>query len=111
MKLLVIVMIAILTAFAVDAGRVAIDRRDVNSVASDSADAGAQVFGATHDESKARIAADATARAHHMVITTFHYDPVAAKFNVTVSGSAQTLVLHYFDRRIVDLNASASARP
>lgn len=111
MKLLVIVALVIVTVVAVDGVRVAIDRRQVSNVAIDSANEAGGLIHDTHDESKGRIAADATAKAHNMVITTFHYDSVTDKLDVTVSGTASTLVLHYFDHRIVDLNASASARP
>jgi len=111
MKLLLIVILAIVTVFSVDGIRVAVDRRQVSNVAVDSVNESGTIIHDTHDEQKGRIAADATAKAHGMVITTFHYNSVTDTLNVSVSGTSKTLVLHYFSTHIVDLNASASVRP
>jgi Flp pilus assembly protein TadG len=60
----------------------------------------------------ARTVADKTAQSQGDVVTSFTYDPVAARVSVTISGSAKSLVLHYFDRSLTDnIKASSSARP
>jgi len=60
----------------------------------------------------ARTAADRLAKSQGDVVTSFTYDAVAARVSVTVSGSANSLVLHYFDRNLTDnIHASSTARP
>ena len=112
MKFIVIVIVVVAAVFAVDGVRVANDRRDINSIASDAANAAAVQIRATHDANKGRAAADSTVKSHsNAVLTKFVYNPVAAKVNVTVSGSADTLVLHYFDKGVAAPSGSASASP
>jgi len=86
--------------------------RTMPGVAGDAAGAAAHAIAATHDNDKGRPAADGAARSHSAVVTHYHYDPVLARVDVTVSGSVRTLVLHYVDRGLVDdITASATARP
>ena len=60
----------------------------------------------------ARTVADKAAQSQGAVVTSFIYDPVAVRVTVTVSSSAKSLVLHYFDRNLTDnIHASSSARP
>jgi Flp pilus assembly protein TadG len=66
----------------------------------------------TTDCRTARAVADKMAKSQGDVVTSFTYDAVAARVSVTVSGSANSLVLHYFDRNVTDnIHASSSARP
>ncbi len=60
----------------------------------------------------ARAVADKMAKSQGDVVTSFAYDPVAVRVSVTVSGSANSVVLHYLDRNLTDnIHASSSARP
>ncbi len=66
----------------------------------------------SHNDSSGKGAADKVAVADGDVLTAYAYDPVAAEVELTVSGTADSLVLHYLSKRLTDdITASATARP
>jgi len=110
--LLAVIVVGAVALFAFDAVSVVNARRDVSDAASASADAAAGAISSSKNRSKAAKIAESTARAHGDVVTAFAYDPVAARVKVTVSGSANSLVLHYFDKNLTNnIKASATAQP
>jgi hypothetical protein len=108
----IVVIVAIIGVGGYDTVQVLNAHRDVRDASSATAGAAARAITSTKDRAKARVIADQTAKAHGDVVIAFSYDPVAAIVNVTVSGKADTLALHLFDKNLTDnIRASASARP
>ena len=108
----VVVIVAIIGVGGYDTVQILNAHRDVRDAASATAGAAARAITSTKDRTKARAIADQTAKARGDVVIAFSYDPVAAIVNVTVSGKADTLVVHLFDTNLTDnIRASGSARP
>jgi hypothetical protein len=115
-----LVLLAAIVLVAFDVVSVLNAKRDVSDVASASAGAAAvaitnakkaPVPGAKPPVSPVSVA-KSTAAAHGDVVIAYDYDPVLARVKVTVSGSAKSLVLHYFDKNLTDnIKASAVAQP
>ena len=126
---IVAVIMGVIGLFAYDGVQVLDARRNISDTASAAAAAAAhtistnkQCAGAnapvaatsssTTKCANPRDAATRLAKGQGDVVTSFIYDPVAARVSVTVSGSANSLVLHYLDRNLTDnIHASSSARP
>jgi len=111
-----LVIIAAIGVVGYDGVEILNAHRDVRDAASATASAAAQAIAGAKDRTKAGAAAsaiaDKTAKARGDVVTAFSYDPVLAKVTVTVSGNANSLVLHFFDKNLTDnIRASATARP
>jgi Flp pilus assembly protein TadG len=123
--LIALVVMAAVALFVFDGVSVLNAKRDVVNVASASASAAASAIATSTKNtttpvqkppvkgpSPAELAADKTAQAHGDVVTAFAYDAVAARVKVTVSGSAKSFVLHYFDKNLTNnIKASATAQP
>jgi Tfp pilus assembly protein FimT len=120
---IVVVLLGVLGLFAYDGVQVLDARKNITNTATVAASAAAhaiatekvckianpKTFSKTCDPATA--AANA-AKSQGDVVTAYTYDAVAAKVSVTVSGTAKSLVLHYFDRNLTDnIRASSSARP
>jgi Flp pilus assembly protein TadG len=121
---IVVIVLGVIGLFAYDGVQVLDARRNISDTASAAASAAAQAIatskscadahpGATAPTCKnARAVADTTAKSQGDVVTSFAYDPIAARVSVTVSGNSKSLVLHYLDRNLTDnIRASSSARP
>jgi len=107
-----IAVVGAVGVFGYDGAQVFHAKSDLQSAAAGAAGAAAHTIAITHDEAKGRVAANGMAQQHHAVLTVYHYDPVAAKVKVTLSGSIDSLVLHYVNRGLVkDVTASATASP
>jgi len=110
--LAVLIVVAIIGVFAYVGVQVLNARRDVSSAASAAASAAAQAISTPTTRDNAKAIAEKTAKANGDVLTSFAYDPVAARVSLTVSGKAKSLVLHYLDKNLTDnIKSSASARP
>ena len=110
--LIVIIVLGVVGVFAYDGVKVVGARRDVSNAASAAASAAAQAISSSGNTQKASAVAQKTAKADGDVLTSFNWDPVKVKVTVTVSGKADSLVLHYFAKGLTDdIHSSASARP
>jgi hypothetical protein len=109
--MIALVILAIIVVFGYDGVSVLNAHRDVRDAASATAGAAAHVIATTKDSANARKTADATAKSHGDVVIAYAYDQVAAQVKVTVSGNANSLVLHYLDKNFTNnIKASASAQ-
>jgi Flp pilus assembly protein TadG len=128
---IVVVVLGVLGVFAYDGVQVLNARRNISDTASAAASAAAHAIATSKgcanaqpaatttakattgtDCHNARAVADKMAKSQGDVVTSFTYDAAAARVSVTVSGSANSLVLHYVDRNLTDnIHASSSARP
>jgi hypothetical protein len=115
-----LVLLAAIVLFAFDAVSILNAHRDVSDVASASAGAAAAAIAeakkpavpGAKPPATPRSAANSTAAAHGDVVIAYDYDPVAARVKVTVSGTAKSIVLHYFDKNLTEnIKASAIAQP
>jgi hypothetical protein len=98
--------------FGYDGIQVVKTGRDVRTTANDAAGAAAHAIYVTHNINSGSPAANQVADQAGDVVTNYVYDPVAAEVELTVSGTADSLVLHYISKRLTDdITASASARP
>lgn len=108
----ILVVVALVGVFGYDGVQVVKTGRDVKTTANDAAGAAAHEIYVTHNVSSGAGAADKVALADGDVVTAYVYDPVAAEVELTVSGTADSLVLHYLSKRLTDdITASATARP
>ncbi len=128
---IVVVVLGALGVFGYDGVQVLNARRNISDTASAAASAAAHAIATSKgcanaqpaaattakattgtDCHNARAVADKMAKSQGDVVTSFTYDAAAARVSVTVSGSANSLVLHYVDRNLTDnIHASSSARP
>ena len=120
---IVVILLGVIGLFAYDGVQVVDARRNISDTASAAASAAAhaiatqKVCANTNPKTASktcdpRTIANNTAQMQGDVVTSYTYDAVAARVSVTVSGSAKSLVLHYFDRNLTDnIRASAAARP
>ncbi len=107
-----LVVIGVVGVGAYDGLHVVNAHRDMANIAGEAAGSAAHAIFTTHDETQGSAAAERSAAAHHAVVTSYHYDPVAAQVMLTVSGSVKSLVLRYVDSGLVDdVTATAKARP
>ncbi len=109
---LALVIVGAVVVFAYDGVQILNAHRDVRDAASATAGAAAHAIASPKDRPNARKIADSTAKAHGDVIIAYNYDAPSARVSVTVSGNADSLVIHYFDKNLTNnIKASASARP
>jgi Flp pilus assembly protein TadG len=110
---LLVVVLAVAGVFAYDGIQVSNAKRNVHNTAISAADAAATAIQKNPTNTGlGRKAADTAAHQQGDVVTDYRYDPVAAKVTLRVSGSASTLVLHYFSKHLTDdITQSATARP
>jgi Flp pilus assembly protein TadG len=121
---IVVIVLGVIGLLGYDGVQVLNTRRDISDTASAAASAAAHAIAtskicatanagnATKKCTDAKTAADKTAQSQGDVVTAYSYDAVAARVSVTVSGTAKSYVLHYFDRNLTDnIHASSSARP
>jgi len=110
--LITVIILAVVGVFAYDGVQVLNARRDVSNAATTAAAAAAHAIATPADRPKAYALAEKTAKADGDALISFSYDPVAAKVSLTLSGKADSLVLHYLDKNLTDnIKSSASARP
>jgi len=112
-KLVALLMVvAVLGVFGYDGFQVVKTGRDVRSTAENAAGAAAHEIYLTHNPAVGRPYAQQVATQAGDVVTQYNYDSVAAKVELTVSGTADSLVLHYLSKHLTDdITASASASP
>jgi len=98
--------------FGYDGFQVVNTKREVRTTANDAAGAAAHAIYVTHNLASGPGAAAKVAGQAGDVVTAYVYDPVAAEVELTVSGTADSLVLHYLSKKLTDnITASATARP
>jgi len=108
----VLVVVGILGVLGFDGYQVLKTGRDVETTANDAAGAAAHAIYVSHNPTAGRPFADKVADHAGDVVTNYVYDPVAAEVELTVSGTADSLVLHYLSKGLTDdITASATAKP
>jgi len=120
---IVVILLGVVGMFAYDGVQVLDARRNISDTASAAASAAAQAIAASKHCADAppsskdcavawRAVADKMAQSQGDVVTAFTYNAATARVSVTVTGTAKSLVLHYFDKNLTDdIHASSTARP
>ena len=111
-KLVALLAVVVVGLFGYDGFQVVKTGRYVRTTANNAAGAAAHAIYVSHNPSVGRPYAEKVADQAGDVITNYLYDPVAAEVELTVSGTADSLVLHYLSKGITDdIKASATAKP